>query len=235
MLSKVFPMSVLKAAHMARLLVVDDEPRICRFVSRALSAHGHVVETAVSGEDALARVAARSFDLVVLDLLLPGVDGFAVLQSLRAQDSSIRVLVLSAVGDVEARVHCLREGAVDYLAKPFAVAELIARVDARLTQATTRPSFRWLEVGRVRLDLQKRVVDVEGRRTPLSQREFVLLSHLMRRADEVCTRDELLADVWGLCFDPQSNVVDVYVRRLRGKLRDEHIETVRNVGYCFSA
>src|SRR3954470_11925266 len=100
--SKVFPMSARNAAHMARLLVVDDEPRICRFVSRALTAHGHLVETAVSGEDALQRAAARPFDLVVLDLLLPGVDGFEVLESLLAQDSNLRVLVLSAVGDIDA-------------------------------------------------------------------------------------------------------------------------------------
>jgi two-component system, OmpR family, response regulator len=228
-------MSDRDAAPMARLLVVDDEPRICRFVSRALAAQGHLVETAASGEDALCRAAARHFDLVVLDLLLPGVDGFEVLRSLLAQDSSLRVLVLSAVGDIDARVQCLRMGAADYLAKPFAVAELIARINARLTEAPARPASRWLEIGPVRLDMQKRVLDVDGRRTALSEREFALLSHLMRRADEVCTRDELLAEVWGLSFDPHSNVVDVYVRRLRNKLREEHIETVRNVGYCFSA
>src|SRR5437763_13076919 len=155
--SKVFPMSVRNAAYMARLLVVDDEPRICRFVSRALSAQGHVVETAVSGEDALERVAARPFDLVVLDLLLPGAEGFAVLQGLRAQDSSVRVLVLSAVGDVEARGHCLRDGAVGYLAKPFPVADPIAPVYARLTKPTSRPSYRWLQVGRDHLNPPKPV------------------------------------------------------------------------------
>lgn len=221
---------------MAHLLVVDDEPRICRFVSRALSAHGHTVETSTSGEDALTRAASRDFDLIILDLLLPGIDGFQVLQALLAQNASARVLVLSAVGDVDARVHSLRAGAVDYLAKPFAVAELIARVDARLSELlTARIAPRWLEVGRVRLDTQRRVLSVDGRVSSLSQREYVLLAHLMRRADEVCTRDELLAEVWGLCFDPRSNVVDVYVRRLRSKLRNDHIETVRNVGYCFSA
>ena len=221
---------------MAHLLVVDDEPRICRFVSRALGAHGHTVETSTSGEDALTRAASRDFDLIILDLLLPGIDGFQVLQALLAQNASARVLVLSAVGDVDARVHSLRAGAVDYLAKPFAVAELIARVDARLSELlTARIAPRWLEVGRVRLDTQRRVLSVDGRVSSLSQREYVLLAHLMRRADEVCTRDELLAEVWGLCFDPRSNVVDVYVRRLRSKLRNDHIETVRNVGYCFSA
>jgi len=219
-----------------RVLVVDDEPRICRFVSRALTAHGHSVETSTSGADALLRAAERTFDLVVLDLLMPGIDGFAVLDRLLALETVPRVLVLSAVGDVEAKVQCLRRGAVDYLAKPFAIAELLARVDARLTEHPAAPMVnRWLKVGGVELDLQRRVLHVGGRRTPLSQREFLLLGHLMRRADEVCTRDELLADVWGFCFDPRSNVVDVYVRRLRNKLAQEHIETVRNVGYCFSA
>jgi len=219
----------------ACVLIVDDEPRICRFVSRALAAQGHVVETMTSGEDALERAAERSFDLVVLDLLLPGLDGFAVLDRLLVQDPSVRVLVLSAVGDVDARVHCLRKGAVDYLGKPFAISELIARVEARLGEKQVGIRTRWLKVGPVELDLQKRVLHVAGRSTALSQREFLLLGHLMRRADEVCTRGELLSDVWGLCFDPRSNVVDVYVRRLRGKLPQEHIETVRNVGYCFSA
>jgi len=221
---------------MARVLVVDDEPRICRFVSRALTAHGHVVETSTGGADALARAAERSFDLVVLDLLMPGMDGFAVLNGLLERDGSSKVLVLSAVGDVEAKVQCLRGGAVDYLAKPFAIAELLARVDARLVAHSAVPSTsRWLRVGAVELDLQRRELNAGGRRTALSEREFLLLSHLMRRADEVCTRDELLAEVWGFCFDPRSNVVDVYVRRLRSKLAREHIETVRNVGYCFSA
>ncbi|MCW2601612.1 MAG: DNA-binding heavy metal response regulator [Frankiales bacterium] len=220
---------------MAHLLVVDDEPRICRFVSRALEGHGHTVETARTGEAALAAVAGRDFALVVLDLVLPGIDGYAVLEQLLSQDSRARVLVLSAVGDVESRVQCLRMGAVDYLPKPFAVAELLARVDARLAERQPRAPLRWLNVGAARLDLQKRVLHEGKRSATLTQREFVLLGHLMRRAGEVCTRDELLADVWGFCFDPGSNVVDVYVGRLRGKLERQYIETVRNVGYCFSA
>jgi two-component system OmpR family response regulator len=219
----------------ARLLVVDDEPRIARFVSRALESHGHAVEVARTGEDALLKAADHEFSLIILDLLLPGIDGHAVLRELVARDSSARVLVLSAVGDVESRVQCLRAGAVDYLAKPFAVAELLARVDSRLTHAPTPALERWLQVGTMRLDLQRRVLRDGDRSTSLSQREFILLGHLMRRAGEVCTRDELLADVWGFCFDPGSNVLEVYVGRLRAKIDRWHIETVRNVGYCFSA
>lgn len=220
---------------MPRLLVVDDEPRIVRFISRALEAHGHAVESARTGEDALLKAADHDFDLIILDLLLPGIDGHAVLRELVAQDSGARVLVLSAVGDVESRVQCLRSGAVDYLAKPFAVAELLARVDSRLSEAPTPVPGRWLQVGSVRLDLQRRVLHDGDGSTALSQREFILLGHLMRRAGEVCTRDELLSDVWGFDFDPGSNVLEVYVGRLRSKIDRWHIETVRNVGYCFSA
>jgi two-component system, OmpR family, response regulator len=219
----------------AHLLVVDDEPRIARFVSRALGSQGHAVETARTGEDALLMAADRDFALVILDLLLPGIDGHGVLRELLARDSQARVLVLSAVGDVESRVQCLRAGAVDYLAKPFAVAELLARVDSRLAEAPTPAPARWLQVGSMRLDLQRRVLRDGDRSTALSQREFILLGHLMRRAGEVCTRDELLSDVWGFCFDPGSNVLEVYVGRLRAKIDRWHIETVRNVGYCFSA
>ncbi len=224
-----------KEALVAHLLVVDDEPRIARFVSRALESQGHGVETARTGEEALLKAATLDFDLTILDLLLPGIDGHTVLRQLLAQDSRARVLVLSAVGDVESRVQCLRAGAADYLAKPFAVAELLARVDSRLAQAPAAAPSRWLEVGTVRLDLQRRVLHEGSRSTTLSQREFILLCHLMQRAGEVCTRDELLSDVWGFCFDPGSNVLEVYVGRLRAKINRWHIETVRNVGYCFSA
>src|SRR4051794_40058296 len=220
---------------MAQLLVVDDEPRIARFVSRALESHGHTVEVARTGEDALLKAAERDFGLIILDLLLPGLDGHAVLREMLARNSRSRVLMLSAVGDVESRVRCLRAGAVDYLAKPFAVAELLARVDSRLTEAPATAPQRWLQVGAMRLDLQRRVLYHGERATALSQREFILLGHLMRRAGEVCTRDELLSDVWGFCFDPGSNVLEVYVGRLRAKIDSWHIETGGNVGLSFSA
>jgi len=126
-------------------------------------------------------------------------------------------------------------GAVDYLPKPFAIAELIARVRRRIDDRSAPPPPRWLEAGGMRLDLQRRVIHVEDREVSLSHREFILMGHLMRHAGEVCTRDELLADVWGYAFDPGSNVVDVCVRRLRSKLEREAIETVRNVGYSFVA
>jgi two-component system copper resistance phosphate regulon response regulator CusR len=222
-------------AKMASVLVVDDEQRICRFVARALEASGFQVDMAMTGGDALRSVSDNDYSVIILDLLMPGMDGYEVLSRIVDTDPSQRVLVLSAVGDVESRVRCLRIGAVDYLAKPFAIAELIERVKRRVDEHCAPATSRWLDVGGVRLDLQRRQLHAGERDIPLSQREFILLGHLMRHAGEVCSRDQLLAEVWGYSFDPGSNVVDVCVGRLRGKLERELIETVRNVGYCFVA
>ncbi|HEY3089429.1 MAG TPA: response regulator transcription factor [Jatrophihabitantaceae bacterium] len=220
---------------MTRMLVVDDEQRICRFVARALEACGYRVDMVADGTDALRAIEANDYAVIILDLLLPGMDGYEVLRRIVDADPAQRVLVLSAVGDVESRVRCLRIGAVDYLAKPFAIAELVERVKRRVDEHFGPTTSRWLDAGGVRLDLQRRQLRFGDRVIALSQREFILLSHLMRHAGEVCPRDQLLAEVWGYSFDPGSNVVDVCVRRLRSKLEKELIETVRNVGYCFVA
>jgi two-component system copper resistance phosphate regulon response regulator CusR len=220
---------------MSWALVVDDEHRICRFVARALEAHGFQVDAAATGHDALRLVAAKDYAVVVLDLLMPGMDGYEVLRRILEEDPMQRVLVLSAVGDVDSKVRCLRMGAVDYLPKPFAIAELIERVKRRLDERSVPIAQRWLDVGTVRLDLQRRTLHVGDRDIALSQREFILLGYLMRHAGEVCSRDELLSDVWGYGYDPGSNVVDVCVGRLRSKLQWKLIETVRNVGYSFVA
>jgi two-component system OmpR family response regulator len=220
---------------MARFLVVDDELRICRFITRSLEAHGYQVDSAANANAALRLIAANDYALIILDLLLPDLDGYDVLRRVVEADPTQRVLVLSAIGDVESRVRCLRLGAVDYVTKPFSIAELVERVKRRVDEQASPSMSRWLEAGGVRLDLQRRVLNVDGRIIVLSPREFVLLEHLMRRANEVCTRIELLGDVWGYSFDPGSNVVDVCVRRLRAKLEPDLIETVRNVGYCFVA
>jgi two-component system, OmpR family, response regulator len=219
-----------------RILVVDDELRICRFISRALGAQGFVVDVAGSGHEALRLVETHDYGVIVLDLLLPDINGYHVLRRIVEAKPSRKVLVVSAVGDVESKVNCLKAGAVDYLPKPFAIAELIARVKRRLEEASSPAPGRWLYGGKVRLDLQRRALQVDEREVPLTQREFILLCYLMRHAGEVCTRDELLADVWGYSFDPGSNVVDVCVRRLRSKIVEHRlIETVRSVGYSFIA
>jgi DNA-binding response OmpR family regulator len=219
----------------ARVLVVDDEPRIVSFISRALAAEGLGVDSAHDGHRAIELARARKYELVVLDLLLPGLDGVSVLQSLIESRPEQRVLVLSAVSDVESKVRCLELGAADYLPKPFALAELLARVRARLRQPGAPPAPRMLVAGGLSLDLVRRVADAGRGPVGLSEREFLLLQHLMRKHGEVCTREEILADVWGYSFDPGSNVVDVYVGRLRAKLGAELIETVRSVGYRLEA
>lgn len=220
---------------MSRILVVDDEPRIVHFLSRALEAEGFGVDGAYDGERALELAGAGAYDLVLLDLLLPGLDGLTVLRRLVAKSADCRVLVLSAVTEVDLRVRCLELGAVDYLAKPFALTELLARVRARLRQPAPPALERVLTCGRVRLELMRRVADSGEGPVSLSEREFLLLQHLMRRKGEVCTRERLLGDVWGYTFDPGTNVVDVCVKRLRGKLGSDVIQTVRNVGYVLEA
>jgi DNA-binding response OmpR family regulator len=220
---------------MPRVLVVDDEPRIVTFISRALAAEGLSVDSANDGRRGLELARSRPYELVVLDLLLPGMDGVSLLQGILKWRPEQRVLVLSALSDVESKVRCLELGASDYLPKPFALAEFLARVRARLRQPAAPPAPRVLAAGRLTLDLVRRVADAGQGPVSLSEREFLLLQHLMRKEGEVCPREELLADVWGFSFDPGSNVVDVCVGRLRSKLGAELIETVRNVGYRLEA
>ncbi|MFJ7905588.1 response regulator transcription factor [Kitasatospora sp. NPDC096204] len=220
---------------MARLLVVEDEARLRAYLKRALEADGHVVDGAGSGPDAVQRLRDDEFDLVVLDLMLPGYDGFEVMRRAFDRRPDQRVLVLSAVVDVATRVRCLRLGAVDFLGKPFATAELVERARTRLRAPSAGMVQRWLHVGPAALDLERQALSLAGREVPLSHREFMLLGHLMRRAGEVCSRRELLASVWGHTDDLGSNVVDATVRRIRGKVPRPVIETVRNVGYAFSA
>ena len=215
--------------------MIEDDDRIGRLVTRALEGGGLLAERAATGTAGLDAALQRDFDLVVLDLMLPGMDGRQVLDRLLERRPDQRVLVLSAVPEISTRVAVLEAGATDFLGKPFAVAELVARVRARLRAAAPGDAARWLQVGPVRLDLHRRRATVNGVQVDLPLREFLLLQHLMTRAGRPCTRDELLADVWGLHFDPGSNVVDVYVRRLRGKLdRVDRIETVRSVGYAYA-
>jgi two-component system, OmpR family, response regulator len=212
--------------------VIEDDERIGRLVARALEGGGLLTERAASGSAGLDAALRRDFDLVVLDLMLPGLDGRQVLDRLLEQRPDQRVLVLSAVPEISTRVAVLEAGAADFLGKPF---ELLARVRARMRGAPGGDAARWLRVGPVQLDLHRRRTTVRGVNVDLPLREFLLLQHLMSRAGRPCSREELLADVWGLNFDPGSNVVDVYVRRLRGRLgRPDRIETVRGVGYAYA-
>jgi len=216
---------------MPSVLVIDDEPRIAAFVARALEENGLTVAQVTDGSAGLAAVAATPFDLVVLDLMMPGLNGQGVLRNLRHEHPHQRVLVLSALSDVESKVRCLELGAADYLVKPFALAELVARVWARLRDVGGHGETRVLRAGRITLDLQRRTADSGDGPVGLTAREFLLLKYLLSNAGDVCSRSDLLSEVWGYGFDPGTNVVDVCVRRLRCKLGSEAIETVRHAGY----
>ncbi|MFL5926570.1 MAG: response regulator transcription factor [Gaiellaceae bacterium] len=216
----------------ARILVVAGEPRTTLVLDRALTESGHGVDSASDGPRALELAASGAYRLVLLDLALPGEEGTDVLRRMMAARPEQEVMVLSAQSEVETKVRCLDIGAVDYVTKPVTLAELLARVRRRLAGTG---SERVLRAGPVTLDLQRRLVDVGGEPIALTGREFLLLRHLMMHPGEVCTRADLLSEVWGYSFDPGTNVVDVCVRRLRAKVGAERIETIRNVGYAFQS
>jgi two-component system, OmpR family, response regulator len=220
---------------MPRVLVVEDEARIASFVCRALTAAGVGVDYAEDGAKALELSRSREYALVVLDLLLPGVDGETVLRRILENDPEQRVLIVSALSDVDQKVKCLEIGASDYLSKPFEMPELLARVRARLRQLPPTTTDRYLKAGHVTLDTLRRVANSGAGPVTLSDREFALLRYLMELDGLAASRDRLLADLWGMSFDTGSNVVDVTVGRLRSRLGEDVILTVRNVGYRLNA
>ncbi|WP_186815171.1 response regulator [Terrabacter aerolatus] len=211
---------------------MDDEERVRTLLTKSLSSQGHSVVTAASASAAIDRLNAKAVDLVVLDLVMPGLGGLAVLKAMNAGRKTTPVIVLSGVTDVASRVEALDRGAVDVVSKPFSLTELLARVRRNVGQPRTLPDDGFLEVGGIRLDLGRRRATFRSVNASLTEREFTLLAHLMRRSGQVCPREELLHDVWHLDFDPGSNVVEVCVGRLRSKLgQDIPIETLRGVGY----
>ena len=221
---------------MARILIVEDEQRIAAFVAKGLRADGYLTTSVADGHDGLEHALSGDFDLVVLDIGLPGLDGFSVLEQLRAQGSRVPVIVLTARDSVGDTVSALEGGADDYMPKPFRFAELLARIRLRLRPAAGPAASRddVLEHGGVRLDLRTRRASVRDREVELSAREFALAEMFMTNPGQVLSREQLLDHVWGLDFDPGSNVVDVYVGYLRRKLGAESIQTVRGMGYRFS-
>ncbi len=223
---------------MARILIVEDETRIAAFVAKGLRAEGHTTTVATDGQTGLDEAMSGNHDLVVLDIGLPVLDGYAVLQRLRDQGSAVPVIVLTARDSVTDTVEALEGGADDYMPKPFRFAELLARVRLRLRQQSVDagPGGRdALEAGGVRLDLRTRRATVDGKEIDLSAREFTLAETFMLNAGNVLSREQLLDHVWGLDFDPGSNVVDVYVGYLRKKFGAQTIATVRGMGYRFVA
>jgi DNA-binding response OmpR family regulator len=236
-------------AYPGRILIVDDEPKIRSFIGRALSAAGYATEFADCGTEGLRRALAAYYDLVILDLVMPDLDGRQVLGQLLAQHPDQEVIVLSCVADVAAKVDCLERGAQDYLTKPFSLAELLARVRVRLRAdaharadvaaassearpaAGAQPHAEVIRAGHVTLDVGRLVADIGHGPVPLTRLEFLLLRELAEHVGQSVPKGKLLATVWGYDFDPGSNVVDVCVRRLRSKLGFDLIKTVRGEGY----
>lgn len=211
--------------------MLGEEPGILDFVSRALRPQGFEVDRASGVAHGIELARSAGHDLVLLDLLAPGSGDVATLRAVTAAEPERPVVVLSAVTAVDFKVRCLELGAADYITRPFALAELIARIRARLRHVPSTGQ-RFIQVGRVTLDLDRHAADAGDGQVVLSGREFELLLHLMRRAGTPCSREQLLAEIWDTEFDPGTNVVDVYIRRLRRKLGGDTIETRRNVGYA---
>jgi two-component system OmpR family response regulator len=213
----------------ARILLVDDEPQIRGFVGRALERAGYQVDVAADGADGVDRVRGGAYDLVILDLIMPGVDGKTALAAIMRAQPDQAVLVLSCTSDVGTKVECLDLGARDYLTKPFSLAELIARVKVRFRDTSRQAEL--IHVGVLTLDARRLEADSGPGPVPLTRLEFLCLRALAERGGEPVAKSALLASVWGIDFDPGSNLVDVCIRRLRAKLGFGLIETVRGEGY----
>jgi DNA-binding response OmpR family regulator len=248
-----------------RVLIVDDEPDIRRVLSRALASQGMAADTAENGAMALEHLRQTSYDVVLLDVLMPGPTGIDLLPQILRMYPDVRVLMISAVNEPRSRVKCFELGAVDYLSKPFILAELVARVRVHTRQeilpaqtverrvgdrraggrrasdreqpalAAATESGRYLTTAKATLDLWSRAVITDGASVALSERESLVLTYLMQRVGDVCTREEILDTVWGPDGASTGNVVDVYVGRLRAKLPADTITTIRNAGYAFNA
>ncbi|GAA4048420.1 response regulator transcription factor [Streptomyces shaanxiensis] len=220
---------------MNRILIVEDEERIASFVEKGLRSNGFTTTVVGDGDAAYEYALTGGFDLVVLDIGLPGRDGFTVLRELREARVTVPVIVLTARDSVRDTVAGLEGGADDWMTKPFRFEELLARVRLRLRTAARAPEVTVLRSGSLTLDLRTRRARADERTVDLTAREFVLLELFLRHPGQVLSREQILSHVWGYDFDPGSNIVDVYVRALRKKLGAERVQTVRGVGYRLSA
>jgi len=218
---------------MTRLLIIEDEPRLASFVSRALQSEGYGVDVADDGRSGLTMALSGAYAVVILDLALPSLSGEAVLQELLAKRSTQQVLILSARSDVNDRVRFLELGAADFVVKPFVLSELIARVGARVREVGA--ALERADDAGIRVDSDARSVDAGNGPVRLTEREYRLVRHLKEHSGKPVSRQELLADVWGMWLDPGTNVVEVTIGRIRQKLGPEIIETVRGVGYRIPA
>lgn len=222
---------------MNRILIAEDEPRIAAFLQKGLRAHGFTTTTTHDGVEAAYLARTEDFDLLILDLNLPGKNGIEVINELRGRGEQLPIIVLTVIQDIQDKVKALERGADDYVTKPFSLDELIARVRVQLRhQRVPRTAEEvTLKVGDLIIDLQQRCVHLKGQSIELSTREFTLLEILARQPGHIWTRENLLDEVWGYDYDPSSNIVDVYVGYLRKKLGRGLIKTVRGIGYRLQA
>ena len=223
-----------------KMLLVEDNERVTRFVTKGLQEAGHTADHAENGRDGLFLAASERYDVIIMDRMLPGnIDGLSLIAALRQSGNQTPILILSALADVDERIKGLHAGGDDYLTKPFAFGELLARLDALGRRTRQDGTVTSLEVADLRMDLLSRKVLRGTRQIALQPREFKLLEYLMRHAGQVVTRTMLLENVWDYHFDPQTNVVDVHISKLRQKIEPEPerslLRTVRNAGYMLSA
>jgi two-component system, OmpR family, response regulator len=224
-----------------KILLVEDNERVARFVTKGLTEAGHTADHAENGRDGLFLAVSERYDVIIMDRMLPGnIDGLAIIDALRRADNHTPILILSALGEVDERIKGLRAGGDDYLTKPFAFGELLARIDVlSRRRRQDAAQITTLEVADLRMDLLTRKVSRGERAIQLQPREFKLLEYLMRHAGQVVTRTMLLENVWDYHFDPETNVVDVHISKLRQKIEADAerqlLRTVRNAGYMMSA
>lgn len=220
-----------------KILIAEDDAETATYLQKGLTGEGHAVDRLSDGREALTQAMVQSYDLLILDRMMPGLDGLSLLKSLRAARLTVPVILLTAMGSVEDRVAGLRAGADDYMVKPFAFAELLARIDTIARRPALKAEVTELVAGDLHLDLLKREARREGQPIDLQPREFLLLKHFMERPGRVQTRTILLEAVWGLHFDPKTSVVETHISRLRAKIDKPfaraYLTTLHGVGYVF--
>ena len=224
-----------------RVLLVEDDKEVALYVSKGLKEQGFMVDVASEGKEGLGLASTETYDVMIIDRMLPKLDGLSILKSIRAAENHTPVIVLSALGEVDDRIRGLKAGGDDYLVKPFSFSELLARIEAliRRSEVTPDAAITSLNVGDLEMDLLSRKVTRAGEKIDLQSREFKLLEYLVKHQGQVVTRTMLLENVWNYHFDPQTNVIDVHISRLRAKIDKEFdnplIQTVRGAGYVIEA
>ncbi|MDB5774010.1 MAG: DNA-binding response regulator [Herbaspirillum sp.] len=223
-----------------KLLIVEDNERVASFLKKGLSESGHTVDHVDNGREGMFLAASETYDAIIMDRMLPGgIDGIAIVEALRASGNKIPIMILSALSGVDDRIRGLKSGGDDYLVKPFAFGELLARLDALMRRAQDVRAETTLTIDNLSMDLLSHKVTRAGRAISLQPREFKLLEYLMRHANQVVTRTMLFENVWEYHFDPQTNIIDVHVSKLRQKIdagaERQLLHTIRNAGYKLSA